>query len=151
MYTISSLKSDSCCLLQCYHCALSVISFNVQLVMQSHARHWPEFIKCYITVHSPLIIIIALQHNIQVIKNIRNVTRHRNGQSVKSRQTRWEWQLLISIMHIHDVVTRYNNRPFLCAWHVNIMAFFALPPCCVDESLSYSHVCVPKVYWWMIM
>ena len=24
----------------------------------------------------------------QVIKNIRNVTRHRNGQSVKSRQTR---------------------------------------------------------------
>ena len=32
-----------------------------------------------------------------------NVTRHRNGQSVKSRQTRWEWQLLISIMHIHDV------------------------------------------------
>ena len=45
---------------------------------------------------------------LQVIKNIRNVTRHRNGQSVKSRQTRWEWQLLISIMHIHDVVTRYN-------------------------------------------
>ena len=54
---------------------------------------------------------------IQVIKIIRNVTRHRNGQSVKSRQTRWEWQLLISIMHIHDVVTRYNNCafvPFLC-------------------------------------
>ena len=50
-------------------------------------------------------------------------------------------------MHIHDVVTRYNNRPFLCAWHVNIMAFFALPPCCVDESLSYSHVCVSKMYW----
>ena len=49
----------------------------------------------------------------QVIKNIRNVTRHRNGQSIKSRQTRWEWQLLISIMHIHDVVTRYNNCPFL--------------------------------------
>ena len=38
-----------------------------------------------------------------------------NGQSVKSRQTRWEWQLLISIMHIHDVVTLYNNCPFLCA------------------------------------
>ena len=31
---------------------------------------------------------------LQVIKNIRNVTRHRNGQSVNSRQTRWEWQLL---------------------------------------------------------
>ena len=45
----------------------------------------------------------------------RNVTKHRNGQSVKSRQTRWEWQLLISIMHIHDVVTHYNNCPFLCA------------------------------------
>ena len=85
------------------------------------------------------------------ITSNRNVTRHRNGQSVKSRQTRWEWQLLISIMHIHDVVTCYNNRPFLCAWHVNIMAFFALPPCCVDESLSYSHVCVSKMYWWMIM
>ena len=26
-----------------------------------------------------------------------------------------------------------------CAWHVNITVFFALPPCCVDES--YSHVC----------
>ena len=51
---------------------------------------------------------------VQVIKNIRNVTRHRNGQNVKSRQTRWEWQLLISIMHIHDVVTRYNNCAFLC-------------------------------------
>ena len=86
---------------------------------------------------------------IQVIKNIRNVTRHRNGQSVKSRQTRWEWQLLISIMHIHDVVTRYNNCAFMCAWHVNITVFFALPPCCVDES--YSHVCVPKLYWWLIM
>ena len=33
--------------------------------------------------------------------------------------------------------------------HVNITVFFALPPCCVDES--YSHVCVPKMYWWMIM
>ena len=33
----------------------------------------------------------------------------------KSRQTKWEWQLLISILHIHDVVTRYNNRSFLCA------------------------------------
>ena len=44
---------------------------------------------------------------VQVIKNSRNVTRYRNGQSVKSRQTRWEWQLLISIMYIHDVVTRY--------------------------------------------
>ena len=87
------------------------------------------------------------QHCIQVIKNIRNVTRHRNGQSVKSRQTRWEWQLLISIMHIHDVMTRYNNCAFLCAWHVNITVFFALPPCCVDES----YVCVPKLYWWMIM
>ena len=53
---------------------------------------------------------------------IRNVTRHRNGQSVKSRQTRWEWQLLISIMHIHDVVTRYNNCPFLCAWHRPIIS-----------------------------
>ena len=79
----------------------------------------------------------------QVIKNIRNVTKHRNGQSVKSRQTRWEWQLLISIMHIHDVLTRYNNCAFLCAWHVNITVFFALPPCCVDES--YSHVCVVLV------
>ena len=86
---------------------------------------------------------------LQVIKNIRNVTRHRNGRSVKSRQTRWEWQLLISIMHIHDVVTRYNNCTFLCAWHVKIMVFFALPPCCVDES--YTHVCVPKLYLWMIM
>ena len=76
----------------------------------------------------------------QVIKNIRNVTRHRNGQSVKSRQTRWERQLLISIMHIHAVVTRYNSCAFLCAWHVNITVFFALPPCCVDES--YSRVCV---------
>ena len=89
------------------------------------------------------------EHIIQVIKNIRNVTRHRNGQSVKSRQTRWEWQLLISIMHIHDVETRYNNCAFLCAWHVIITVFFALPPFCVDES--YSHVCVPKLYWWMIM
>ena len=70
-----------------------------------------------------------------------NVTRHRNGQSVKSRQTRWEWQLLISIMHIHDVVTRYSNCAFLCAWH---------------DSLPYHHVvlmrvtlmivCVPKMY-----
>ena len=77
---------------------------------------------------------------IQVIKNIRNVTRHRNGQSVKSRQTRWEWQLLISIMHIHDVVTHYNNYAFLCACHVNSTVFFALPPCCVVES--YSRVCV---------
>ena len=77
---------------------------------------------------------------LQVIKNIRNVTRHRNGQSLKSRQTRWEWQLLISIMHIHAVVTRYNNCAFLCEWHVNIMVFFALLPCCVDES--YSRVCV---------
>ena len=74
-------------------------------------------------------------------KNIRNVTRHRNGQSVKSRQTRWEWQLLISIMHIHDVVTRYNNCAFLCAWHVNITVFFALPPCCVDESYSHVYMC----------
>ena len=82
-------------------------------------------------------------------KNIRNITRNRNGQIVKSRPTRWEWQLLISIMHIHDVVTRYNNCAFLCVWHVNITVFFALPPCCVDES--YSHVCVPKLYWWMIM
>ena len=73
---------------------------------------------------------------IQVIKNIRNVTRHRNGQSVKSRLTRWEWQLLISIMHIHDVVTRYKICPLLCAWNVNITVFFALPPCCVDELLS---------------
>ena len=101
--------------------------------------------SCYMytmrTLHNTIIL--------QVIKNIRNVTRHRNGQSVKSRQTRWEWQLFISIMHIHDVVTRYNNCPFLCAWHVNIMVLFALPPCCVDES--YSHVCVPKMYWWMIM
>ena len=42
-------------------------------------------------------IILGMKHNLyiylQVIKNIRNVTRHRNGQSVKSRQTRWEWQL----------------------------------------------------------
>ena len=54
-------------------------------------------------------------------------------------------------MHIYDVVTRYNNCAFLCACHVNIMVFSALPPCCVDES--YSHVCVPKVqmYWWMIV
>ena len=73
---------------------------------------------------------------IQVIKNIRNVTRLRNGQSVKSRQTRWEWQLLISIMHIHAVVIRYNNCAFLCACHVNITEVFALPPCCVDELLS---------------
>ena len=107
-----------------------------------------DILVMFIITHTPYIHTCIY---IQVIKNIRNVTRHRNGQSVKSRQTRWEWQLLISIMHIHDVVTRYNNRPFLCAWHVNIMAFFALPPCCVDESLSYSHVCVPKVYWWMIM
>ena len=57
--------------------------------------------------------------------------------------------LLISIMHVHGVVTRYNNCAFLCAWHVNITVFFALPPCRVDES--YSHVCVPKMYWWMIM
>ena len=77
---------------------------------------------------------------LQVIKNIRNVTRHRNGQSVKSRQTRWEWQLLISIMHIHDVVTHYHNYAFLCACHVNSTVFFALPPCCVVES--YSRVCV---------
>ena len=76
----------------------------------------------------------------QVIKNIRNVTRRRNGQSVKSRQTRWEWQLLISIMHIHDVVTHYHNYAFLCACHVNSTVFFALPPCCVVES--YSRVCV---------
>ena len=76
----------------------------------------------------------------KVIKNIRNVTRHRNGQSVKSRQTSWEWQLLISIMDIHDVVTHYNNCAFLCACHVNITVFFALPPCCVVES--YSRVCV---------
>ena len=41
-------------------------------------------------------------------------------------------------MHIHDVVTRYNNCPFLCAWHVNITIFFALPPCCVDESCILS-------------
>ena len=46
-------------------------------------------------------------------------------------------------MHIHDVLTRYNNCAFLCAWHVNITVFFALPPCCVDES--YSHVCVVLV------
>ena len=29
------------------------------------------------------------------------------------------------------------------------LVFFALPPFCVVES--YSHVCVPKMYWWMIM
>ena len=43
-------------------------------------------------------------------------------------------------MHIHVVVTRYNNCAFLCACHVNIAVFFAFPPCCVDES--YSRVCV---------
>ena len=48
-------------------------------------------------------------------------------------------------MHIHDVVTCYNNRPFLCAWHVNIMAFFALPPCCVDESELLSCMCFKDV------
>ena len=95
------------------------------------------------SLHVTIVTLLVLQ-----VMNIRNVTRHRNGQSVKSRQTRWEWQLLISIMHIHDVVTHYNNCAFLCAWHVNITVFFALPPCCVDES--YSHVCVPKLYWWMI-
>ena len=64
------------------------------------------------------------------------------------------WQLLISQnlsgMHIHGVVTCYNNCQFLCAWHVTIMVFFALPPCFVDES--YSHVCVPKVqmYYWSV-
>ena len=81
----------------------------------------------------------------QVIKNIRNVTRHRNGQSVKSRQTRWEWQLLISIMHSYDVVTRYNNCAFLCAWHVNITVFFASPPCRVDESYSHVYMCSKDV------
>ena len=44
-------------------------------------------------------------------------------------------------MHIHDVVTRYNNYAFLCAWHVNITVFFALPPCCVDESYSHVRMC----------
>ena len=43
-------------------------------------------------------IILGMKHNLYIyiqviIKTIRNVTRHRNGQSVKSRQTRWEWQL----------------------------------------------------------
>ena len=28
-------------------------------------------------------------------------------------------------MHIHDVVTRYNNCTFLCAWNVNITIFCA--------------------------
>ena len=101
------------------------------------------------TLFSTIDDILLRIYYLQVIKNIRNVTRHRNGQSVKSRQRRWEWQLLISIRHIHDVVTRYNNCPFLCAWNATITVFFALPPCCVDES--YSHVCVPKLYWWMIM
>ena len=41
----------------------------------------------------------------QVIKNIRNVTRHRNGQSVKSR---WEWQLLISSIQVTS--EEANNR-----------------------------------------
>ena len=44
-------------------------------------------------------------------------------------------------MHIHDVVTCYNSCPFLCAWHVNITVFFALPPCCVDESYSHVRMC----------
>ena len=48
-------------------------------------------------------------------------------------------------MHIHDVVTPYNNCPFLCAWHVNIMVFFALPPCCVDESYSHVYMCFKDV------
>ena len=47
-------------------------------------------------------IVLGMKHNLyiylQVIKNIRNVTRHRNGQSVKSRQTRWEWQLDLLVM-----------------------------------------------------
>ena len=74
---------------------------------------------------------------VPVIKNFRNVTRHRNGQSVKSRQTRWEWQLLISIMHMHDVVTRYNNYAFLCAWHVNITVFFAFHVVLMRVTLMY--------------
>ena len=41
----------------------------------------------------------------QVIKSIRNVTRHRNGQSVKSS---WEWQLLISSIQVTS--EEANNR-----------------------------------------
>ena len=37
-------------------------------------------------------------------------------------------------MHIHDAVTRYNNCAFLTV-------FFALPPCCVDESYSHVRMC----------
>ena len=44
-------------------------------------------------------------------------------------------------MHIHDVVTHYNNYAFLCAWHVSITVFFALPPCFVDESYSHVAMC----------
>ena len=89
-------------------------------------------------------------HYVQVIKNIRNVTRHRNGQSVKSRQTKWEWQMLTSIMHIHDVVTRYNNCAFLCAWHVNITVFFALPPCSKDVLVD-DQILINKVILLLIL
>ena len=105
---------------------------NSVVICETNFLYLSKIITEFITVQA--------LYTLQVIKNIRNVTRHRNGQSVKSRQTRWEWQLLISIMHIHAVVTRYNNCAFLCACHVNITVFFALPPCCVDES--YSRVCV---------
>ena len=54
---------------------------------------------------------VLVYNSLQVIKNIRNVTRHRNGRSVKSRQTRWKLDFVSLhklIMHSHDVASFYS-------------------------------------------
>ena len=50
------------------------------------------------------------------------------------------------IMHIHDVVTRYNNCHFLCTWHFTI-SWYSLP----CHHVVLMRVTLMSVYWWMNM
>ena len=80
---------------------------------------------------------------VQVIKNIRNVTRHRNGQSAKSRQTRWKWQL--------DFVSPHK---LMISCIVMMWQVFTITHSCVHGifnagCFSHAMICFQHIYGWL--
>ena len=83
----------------------------------------PNSYYCNFTYFTDTSDVIMTKECKQAIINIRNVTRHRNGRNVKSRQTGCEWQLDCVhphklIMPIHDLVRLYKlHIPVcMCTW-----------------------------------
>ena len=69
----------------------------------------PKVCRFHVQVYKALLIVnVKTNKKNSTNKYIRNVTRHRNGQSVKSRLIRWEWQLdcvsLHKLLIMHKII-----------------------------------------------